>query len=192
MKGYKIIRKDMTHHGFKYQRGLNFDPQGDQLIPLKKGIHFFTEIENMLHWLEYGDYLWEVKLANDSQYLRSPKRLDIFCTNKLVLLKKHSLTSEKIWGPLKGKINTKAINGAVVSGNLELVKFLISKKAPMNGYALHNAALCNHVDIVDLLIEHNAPMFKNTLSCLENVTEDILARLRSYSESKDAIETPPT
>lgn len=180
MKGYKIIRKDMTHHGFKYQRGLNVDTRGDQIIPLRKGLHFFTNIENMLDWLEYGEYLWEVELADDSQYLRSPKRPDVFCTNKLVLLKKHSLTSEKIWRPLKGKINTKAINGAVVSGNLELVKFLISKKAPMNGYALHTAALCNRVDIVDLLIEHNAPMFKSTLSCLENVTEDILARLRSY------------
>lgn len=184
MKGYKVIRKDMTHQGFKYQRGLNIDPQGEPLIPLKKGFHFFTEIESLSNCLDYGDYLWDVELPSDSQWVKSFKRRDLYCTNKLILLKKHSLTSERIWKPIKGKITAKALNSASAKGNIELVKFLLSKEAPMNGYALHHAALGNHAEIVKLLIEHNAPMFKSSLSFLENVEEDIVERLRSYSEKQ--------
>lgn len=57
-----------------------------------------------------------------------------------------------------------AIYYASGSGNLELVKYLISINAPLGSNATPCAALCGHFDIVKYLISINAPIDVRSIS----------------------------
>ena len=62
----------------------------------------------------------------------------------------------------KAYINSKAIRDAAKNGHLELVKFLKESNAPINSDAIMWAAINGHLNIVKFLKESNAPIDSST------------------------------
>jgi hypothetical protein len=61
-KFYKILREDLTHHGFKYQLGLNidtvpFNPTGE----CRPGGLYYTDIDHIFRYSKYGSLIAEVE-----------------------------------------------------------------------------------------------------------------------------------
>jgi hypothetical protein len=68
---YKILRRDMIHHGFKYVEGLNvdhhrFDPTGT----CRKGGLYFSDKEHIIRFLEYGTTIANVNLPKDARVVQ--------------------------------------------------------------------------------------------------------------------------
>jgi hypothetical protein len=65
---YKILREDLTHHGFTYTPGLNtdttpFNPNGK----CSKGGLYFADKETIWKYLDYGNKIGVVEIPDDSQ-----------------------------------------------------------------------------------------------------------------------------
>ena len=162
MKGYKVIRKDMTHNGFKYQRGLNvdtkpFNPNGSCVAG---GLYFFTDLKDLPNWLDYGDYLWEVQVPEGAQCVQDGNK---YRADKLILVKRHSLASKNIWKQIAKHADYTAIRVAAREGHVEIVKALIGYKAPVNENAIYVAAREGHLEVVKTLIEYKAPVNENAI-----------------------------
>ena len=160
-KGYKVIRSDMKHHGFTYKKGLNvdsnpFDYKGS-CVP--GGLYFFTELKGLPDWLGYGNHLWEVEVPEDSPCVPDPKG-GKYRAHKLILKKRHSLSSKNIWKKIiKTCDKEKVLMGVAEYGHLEVVKLLLTAGADvhaLNNYALRWAATNGHTEVVELLLAAGA------------------------------------
>lgn len=65
---YKLLRQDLTHHGFKYQVGLNidtipFNPKGS----CEPGGLYFTDKENLHEYFVYGTLIADIRIPKDAQ-----------------------------------------------------------------------------------------------------------------------------
>ena len=159
MKGYKVIRKDMTHNGFKYQRGLNVDikPFRRTGSCVEGGLYFFTDLKDLPEWLGYGDHLWEVQVPEGAQCVQDPEG-DKYRADKLVLVKRHKLASKNIWKQIAKHVYGHAIHAASYYGHLGIVKELIGYKAPVDELTMYWAARHGHLEIVRELIGYKAPV----------------------------------
>ena len=93
---YKIINKKWKHRGYQYIPGLNVlkeefnDNPNDSCC---KGGFYFTTIDNIFEFLNYGCYLMEITLStSDSDFkMVSDPKYDKFRSNKIFLGKKYDL-----------------------------------------------------------------------------------------------------
>ena len=183
---YKIINEQWNHNGYQYIPGLNVlqeefnDNPNDSCC---KGGFYFTTIDNIFKFLNYGCYLVEVTLpTSDSDFKmvsdpcgnawdqRSQHNLplrgqgDKFRSNKIILGKKYDLadiTTFQMMIDLGANIDTNddALKWASSNGHLEVVKFLVEKGANVHAddnYALGWASENGHLDVVKFLVEKGA------------------------------------
>ena len=162
MKYYKILRSDMTHHGFKYKEGLNVDINPfDETPDCGDGL-FFSDAENILSFVNYGDLIAEVEIPDDTKIVQ--------VRNKY---KAHAIVIKNIkpiWTVDTFKYcieegidihikNDNAFQYAAENGNLELVKFLVHNGANIhidNDWALQLAVCNGHLEIIKYLINKGA------------------------------------
>lgn len=101
MRGYKIVRADHTHNGFKYKRGLNIDPvpfaTEGSCVP--GGLYFFEDLAQLKlnrYFLSYGVWLYEVEAPEDAQCVPDPDG-DKYRASKLILGKRRDLRRPSTW-----------------------------------------------------------------------------------------------
>ena len=170
--GYKVIRSDMTHHGFTYRKGLNVDSNPflyeGSCVP--GGLYFFTGLKDLPDWLGYGDHLWEVEVPEDSPCVPDPEG-GKYRAHKLILKKRHSLSSKNIWKQIiKTCGKDKTLRCAAEYGHTEVVKLLLAAGADVHAqdnYALRWAASEGHTEIVRLLLEAGADVHAQNNSALK-------------------------
>lgn len=184
MKGYKVVKRDMLHLGFKYQKGLNVDV--NKLDNKDTGLHFFLDLNDLDKWLLWGDDLWEVETPVDAKVIHTFST-NTCRTDKLILLSKKPLASLDIWEHVPSTISARALAGAAARNNLELVELLISKQAPLkeyydsplDRYPLLYACHFGHLEIVNKLIEHGAIADERVFKAAEGKPE-IVELLKDY------------
>ena len=88
---YKVLRKDMTHRGFKYEMGLNIDTNefNDNLEDeCVKGGLYFVDFENIYKYIAFGEYLAEIIIPEDAKVVKieSDDSFDIkYRTDKFII-----------------------------------------------------------------------------------------------------------
>jgi hypothetical protein len=65
---YKLLRKDLCHHGFQYKLGLNvdtvpFNPSGS----CEAGGLYFTDMAHLHLFDMFGDLIGEIEVPADAQ-----------------------------------------------------------------------------------------------------------------------------
>lgn len=98
MRGYKIVRADHTHNGFKYKRGLNIDPvtfaTEGSCVP--GGLYFLNSLAHLDGFLSYGVWLYEVEVPADAQCVPDPQG-NKYRASKLILGKRRDLRRHSAW-----------------------------------------------------------------------------------------------
>ena len=85
---YKLTNESENHNGFKFKTGLNIDITN-------KGI-FFTDIEHMYMWLDYGCkdmiYMRSIIIPNDATVTILKNK---YKTNKIILSNRRKINNDK-------------------------------------------------------------------------------------------------
>ena len=92
---FKITNKNENHNGYQYKNGLNildkpFEKEGSCV----KGGLYFTSVEYIFKFLDYGCYLREIKLPKDCQWIKDPEG-DKFRADKLIFGKNMNYSTQK-------------------------------------------------------------------------------------------------
>ena len=70
---YKVIRKDLTHFGYTYKHGLNEDPKPFSTEKdCGPGGLYFTDRENLVDFIAYGDYICKVTVPKNVALMSIP------------------------------------------------------------------------------------------------------------------------
>ena len=96
-KLYKIIRKDLTHHGFVYKIGLNVldGPfNTNSKFHCGPGGLYFADDKTISNYYQYGSYLAVIELPNDDD-LKVVKLCDKWRANKIIIKELHELADIK-------------------------------------------------------------------------------------------------
>ena len=88
---YKVTNKDECHHGFQYKDGLNIDtnefqPEGSCV----KGGLYFTTLEHITYFFDYGIYVREVTIPEDAKMVEDPEG-DKWRADKIILGERYSI-----------------------------------------------------------------------------------------------------
>lgn len=62
---FKVLSKDLIHHGYQYKLGLNIDTNTFDATKCQNGLHF-CEAKDIPHWRNYGSKLAFVSLPSDA------------------------------------------------------------------------------------------------------------------------------
>ena len=126
---YKITNEKENHHGYQYQDGMNildkpFELEGS-CVP---GGLYFATAEYILGFVEYGVYLREVQLYEDSLSVVDPTG-DKMRADKIFLGKKYQLadveTIKMLVSKGAGEIERRiALKWAIVNGYYDVAKYL--------------------------------------------------------------------
>ena len=186
---YKILRSDLVHHGFKYQLGLNidtqlFNPSGS----CKSGGLYFTDIKNILDFLDYGEQIALIEVPDDSQiYTENDKfKADKFIIKNIIDDEREILKLFKI-NPLKpqsdiclfaakngyletlkwARANGRSWNEltcayAAKNGHLETLKWARENGCPWDGWTCAGAAQGGHLEILKWSRVNGCPWNKRT------------------------------
>ena len=183
-KYFKILNKDRNHNGFQYKIGLNVLPQGEfartgSCVP---GGFYYTTIENILEFIDYGIDLFEVTIPEDAQIRKISNK---WRTDKIILGNHYSLFDISTYVMLKEKginidvctdfaakhgliplfnfliksidnpIYNDAFYKAIKHGQLLFIEAIIDKVTDYFNYAMILACEHGHLSIVKLLVEKN-------------------------------------
>ena len=88
MKGFKLIKDDMTHHGFKYQLGLNVDTNEFNTYPecCKGGLYFIPEEKYVYDFYIsrlYGTTVYDVTVPDDALLFK--ESIEKWKANKIII-----------------------------------------------------------------------------------------------------------
>ena len=181
---YKIINKEWKHNGYQYVPGLNVlreefnDNPNDSCC---KGGFYFTTIDHILKFLNYGCYLVEVTLpTSDGDFkMVSDPRGDKFRSNKIILGNKYNLadvTTFQMIIELGAKIDTNdVLQWASENGHLDVVKFFVEKKAYVHAdydFSLRSASANRHFEVVKFLVEKGADIHADDDYPLRSASEN--------------------
>ena len=162
MKYYKILSSDLTHHGFKYQEGLNIDTNPFDETPDCGGGLFFSDSEHILSFVGYGNLIAEVEVPDGTKIVQVE---DKYKAHSIVLKNiKPIWTVDTFKYFIEESINIHADDDfaliyAAKNGNLELVKFLVDKGANIHAdddWALKYAAGNGYLEVVRYLVSKGA------------------------------------
>ena len=166
-KYYKIFNAEENHNGFQYQDGLNVDTIPFNSNPRDsccEGGFYFTTIEHIFKFLDYGCYLREVEVPKDVTIIKDPDG-DKYRAHSLFLHERRNLDDIVTWKYLVehgANIHADedlALRRASKNGHLEVVKYLVEQGADIhafNDYALRDASLNGHLEVVKYLVEQGA------------------------------------
>ena len=165
MKYYKVLRSDMTHHGFVYKEGLNIDTEPFDETPDCGGGLFFSNAENILSFVNYGNLIAEVEVPNGEKIIQVENKYKVHS----IVLK----NIKPIWTVDTFKYfieegidihanHDNAFQYAGETGNLELVKFLGDNGANIHmysDYVFRFAAENGYLDMVKYLVSKGANIY---------------------------------
>ena len=158
MKYYKILRTDMTHHGFKYQEGLNIDTEPFDETPDCGGGLFFSDAKNILAFCDYGDLIAEVEIPKDEKIV---KVNDKYKSHAIVLK-----NIKPLW-------------------NINTFEYLIQEGVDIHAYnemAMENAAETGHLDVIKFLIDKGADIHADNNWAFRYGTKEIKEYLTSLQK----------
>jgi hypothetical protein len=129
----KIINKEGCHYGFQYQPGLNILKEPFQVegscVP---GGFYYTDLENIHKFYEYGVWLWIVKIPDDAQVVEDPGKTfgQKWRTDKIILSQKYPLYDVETVKKFNLKITELYIKLAIHSSDtiINLLQWLIDRK----------------------------------------------------------------
>lgn len=162
---YKVLRKDMTHRGFRYEMGLNIDTNEFNDNPnfaCVKGGLYFTDFPKIINFIDYGEYLAEITIPKDAKVVTfdGKYRTDKFIINKIKNLHNIDTIKEIIERFNKKKFALEqCITGLVLHGNLDLAhkvryeyKFIDIDNLKRLFYIIINSERTNKQEIVNFII----------------------------------------
>ena len=178
MKYYKILSSDLTHHGFKYQEGLNIDTNPFDEMPDCGGGLFFSDAEHILSFVGYGNLIAEVEVPDGTKIVQVE---DKYKAHAIVLKNIRPIwTVDTFKYFIEENINIHVKNDnafryASETRNLELVKFLLHNGANIhinNDWPLICAALNGHLEVVKCLIDNGADIHADDDDALKYAARD--------------------
>ena len=159
---YKITNKEECHHGYQYVDGLNMlDKMFEREGSCVEGGLYFTTIEHIFKFLDYGCYLREITLPKDCLWVKDPAG-DKFRADKIILGKRYNLSDPLTFQLLVKKGadihagNNCALKWASSNGHLDLVKYLVDNNANIHAnssYILTQTCRNGHLEVVQYLVE---------------------------------------
>jgi hypothetical protein len=94
-KFYKITNKEENHFNFQYQDGLNIDiNKFDPTENCKKGGLYFTDLDNIPYFFDYGCWIREVILPDDAQIYVEDRK---YKADKIILKEKIHISNFSEW-----------------------------------------------------------------------------------------------
>ena len=172
-KLFKITNEKECHHGFQYQDGLNIltEPFAETGSCAKGGF-YFTDVNNIFKFLDFGIYLREITLPFNDPDFKVVKDLegDKWRTNKIIFGKRYNLDDVETFKYLISMgANIKADNDYAVKwaskkGHLEVIKYLVSLGADIradNDEAVRWASYYGHLEVVKYLVSMGADIKAN-------------------------------
>jgi hypothetical protein len=129
----KITNKEECHNGFQYQPGLNILQEPFQVegscVP---GGFYYTDLENIHYFYDYGIWLWIVEIPDDAQVVEDPHKTfgQKWRTDKIILSQKYSLYDVETVKKFNLKITDEYIKLAIHSSDtiINLLQWLIDTK----------------------------------------------------------------
>ena len=168
MAYYKITNKDENHYGFQYKDGLNvlIEPfNDDPYDSCCAGGLYFTDIEHVPGFADYGCYLREVFLPKDDPDFKMVKDMSggKWRANKLILGQRYNLWEVATLELLRERgTNSEYFKylflDACENEYYEVVKYFVENKlidpnTDIYKYALHYACEDGHYEIIKFLVE---------------------------------------
>ena len=167
---FKITNANENHRGFQYVDGLNVLIEEFNDDPNKsccRGGLYFTNIQNIFKFLDYGIYLREIALPIDNPDFRMVKdpKWDKWRANMIILGTRYDLNNVDTFkyliqnGANIHVRNDYALRWSAGKGYLDVIKFLIENRADIHANddsALKWSAERGHLDVVKFLIENGA------------------------------------
>ncbi len=164
MKYYKILSKELKHHGFQYvENALNvdtveFNPSGD----CEPGGLYFAR-EDIFCFLYSGDYICEVTIPEDARVYENPNSPKKWKADKIILGQKKIIDMEFLKSLIEDGaiIDARYLNDILLYftrfNNLDAIKYLQKSGYNIAGYgydSLQLAAMCGKTEIFRYIMSH--------------------------------------
>ena len=188
MKYYKIVSSDMTHHGFVYKEGLNIDTELFDEIPNCGGGLFFSDAQNILSFVNYGNLIAEVEVPDGTKIVQVE---DKYKAHAIVLKNIRPIwTIDTFKYFIEEGINIHAdddwaLRYAAINGYLEVVIYLIDKGANIHAdddWALISAAFNGYLEVVRYLIDNGANIHARNDYAFKYGTAEVITYLNSLNK----------
>ena len=159
---FKILREDLTHHGYTYHEGLNVDPNPFDSTPDYGGGLFFADEKEILMFCGYGNKIAEVTIPEGEVIVSLGEE---YKAHRIILGQIRELWTKETFKWLVScgadihADDDYALYQAAKNGHLEVTKLLLEYRADVHAdddYALCLASSNGHVDVVKLLLESGA------------------------------------
>jgi len=165
---YKITNKDEHHYNFKYVTGLNilrerFDDNPNDTCC--SGGFYFTDINHIFRFLDYGIYLREIILPHDNslRFIQDKSR-DKWRANMIIFGKRRNLSDINTFKHLVecgADIhidNDRALRWSIENGYIDIFKYLIENRASINNINLSSVLINSlengHTNMVKFIINN--------------------------------------
>ena len=159
---FKILRENLTHHGYTYHEGQNEDPNPFDPVPNCRGGLFFSDEKEVLGFCNYGTKIAEVTIPDGEAIVSVGEG---YKAHRIILGPIRELWTK---GTFKWLISCGAnihacddyaLRYASKKGHIEVVKLLLESGADVhvdNDYALRHASENGHEEVVGALLESGA------------------------------------
>jgi hypothetical protein len=102
---YKVTNKDEIHNEFQYKTGLNVDTipfNDDPTESCVKGGLYFTDLDHIIEFFNYGCWVREVKIPKDAKVIKDPDG-NKWRADKIILGRRYSIEEyiKELWNPKK-------------------------------------------------------------------------------------------
>ena len=125
---YKVTNKDENHHSFQYQDGLNILIQ-----PFNKNVYdscckggfYFTTLDNIHKFLEFGEYIREVSFPTNNPSFKMIQCIsgDTYRSNMAILGKKYNMFDIKTILYFKLHMAYDFIDSASKNGHIDVLEW---------------------------------------------------------------------
>ena len=159
---FKILREDLTHHGYTYHNGLNVDPNPFDSTPNCRGGLFFADEKKILRFCDYGTKIVEVTVPDGEAIVLVEEK---YKAHRIILGQIRELWTKETFEWLIScgvdiyADNDLALRFASENGHMEVVKLLLESGADVHAegdYALRWAAKNGYDEVVKILLELGA------------------------------------
>jgi hypothetical protein len=164
---FKITNEEENHRGLQYKDGLVED-----IIPFNDDVNascceggiYFSDIKNILNFCNYGTWIREIELLEDTKFVMDPKG-DKWRANKVFMHPRKKLFTVETfkWLIENGADIHASKNGflqwASENGHLEVIKILVENGANIHTYSDYTLRLASengHLEVVKFLVENGA------------------------------------